>query len=80
MKAGCMGLLLGWGMMGVAFADSEYITPKIQHGAEKFDDKLLENQYYNQCLMTCSQSEDPNCANNCKSLAKDKTEAVESRR
>jgi len=78
MKDICVGLLL-CSVAGMSMADDVYITPQLEQGAETFNKKLLEDQYYNQCLLTCSQSEDPNCPDNCRKLAKDKAEVVESR-
>ena len=78
MKDICVGLLL-CAVAGMSMADDVYITPQLEQGAETFNKKLLEDQYYNQCLLTCSQSEDPNCPDNCRKLAKDKAEVVESR-
>ncbi len=78
MKYTCVGLLL-FAVAGMSIADDVYITPQVEQGAQNFDKKLLEDQYYNECLLTCSQSEDPNCPDNCRKLARDKAEVVESR-
>ena len=61
----------------IVIADGAYISPETQQGSEQFDAKLLEDQYYNECLLTCNQSENINCNDNCKSLAKDKAKSVE---
>ena len=76
MKYTCVTLVLLL-FAGACMADEVYITPQVEQGAETFNKTLLEDQYYNQCLLTCSQSEDPNCPDNCRNMARDKAATVE---
>lgn len=74
-----LAMLCSFGLLGSALADSAYVSPNTQQGADRFNQKILENQYYNECISTCNRSENIDCTYNCKSLAEDKAKRIESR-
>ncbi|AMP89069.1 hypothetical protein [Legionella pneumophila] len=71
MKYAFIGLLF-CGYIDIAVADEPYVTKGIDAGIEQYDDKISESSFYNACLLTCTHSENLDCPDKCKKIAKDK--------